>query len=380
MALTLTGWDGFDLYPEALADFPSGAAVRSIGNGTDCIFTAAAARTAGQGIQFLDDGLEGNDNIAATDIGLLYPLDNPQLRSASVIAGASVRLDGATTSSIFSLIQVNGEIPVGLRVTSAGFLEVRAGVNSTNAIVVTASEPLPLGEWAFVEWYINVTPQVGDDDDLDIMSTIIRINGAVVAEMSLSDVGFTDIDFNLTDIAIGVAPSSAFNATQGGQFSLDNFYYGNQSGPTPAGDFLGERAVLTRRADNVDTVGTVGFTQLDTGPVLDALTSFDGASTGFQGNVPGDVLTVTSSDVFGFTVQSIDGVLTVHASAKDGIGAREVSPFVRAGSANFSSSADSLGEGFGVRQSAPFLTNPATSAAWTQADVEALGWGLEITA
>lgn len=385
MALNINGFDGFDLYPQEGADFPSGIQTRFAGDGTtgnarEFRFTAAAARTPGQGIAATGGASLSSDNISGANAGILYALSNPAVRNSSIICGASVLINSNTLHSLFSIVQADGEMQYGLRINNSGYLEVTAPSLGGN-VRATSSRPVPIGEWNFIEWFINTAPESGDNDDVVITRTLVRINGQAVivfAEPNPTSAGSLGGALSpVVDVCIGVTPTSNSNSVFGGDYFMDNFYYGEQTGTTPEQDFLGERAVFVRRADAVEPE-TSGFTQFGVLDVLNTFASFDDDASGFRGTNPGDILVVSSADTFPQDIAGIDAVMVVHSSSKDGVGERSVAPLLHLGGVNFTSSPTSLGSGFSARQSDIFTVNPDTLGPWTQAAVESTKFGIEI--
>lgn len=246
--------------------------------------------------------------------------------------------------------QVTGQIC--LAVDSDGTLRVsRGGTAGTNVVASSAAGVLSMdGAYHFVEFTFNLHASTG--------SATVKVDGvAVITATGLNTKGGTT-----TAIAsFGIGDSQINN--------VDDFYVTD-------GASLGERRIVacrpsadTASADWTPNSGSAHFSRVNE-VLADGDTSYVASSTVGHKDLY-DVDNLPTSPT------TIDGVRIITAARKDDAASRTYRQLLKSSSTTANGADVGVNANYTMAES-QFLTDPATSAAWTTSGVNAMQIGLEL--
>jgi hypothetical protein len=271
--------------------------------------------------------------------------------TATVIAGCAYRL--SSLPGVFVQIldfRDAGTTQCDVRLTSTLQLQVtRAGT-----VLQAVPSGIVVGAYNYIEFRLTVHPTTG--------SWEVRVNGIT----RLQGTG------NTRQTAANQVNQVRLAGT--GSDNYDDFYIVDTSG-TVANDFLGDVYVVALFPDSdvvsgwTPSSGTSRWALIDE-PSMNSDTDYVSTST------VNDVFACGLSDLPASAWQ-VKAIQTVTAVRKDDAGTRIIRPLLRIGSTNYETADVSVGDTYVMRPD-PWTVNPATSAAWTVSDVNALAAGARL--
>lgn len=283
---------------------------------------------------------------------------------ATLIIGAACRADAPNGASglTYMIACSDSAGTIHLTVTSdpSGKLSVRIG-NSTGAILGSESGATfaATGVWHYLELKATLSNTVG--------SAEVRVDGSAIPVISLTNIR-TKNDGTKT-----VFDSVGFGGA--GAISVDDLYVCNAAGSIN-NNFLGDCRVqlLLPTSDGAyqEWTPTPAGTHYTTVKTLPVRTTDYVASA-----------TLNARDTWGYdgvpAGVTVNGVQVTTAAAKDEAGARSIAPLVRSGGVDVAGANQALSlDNQALIQL--WERNPATSATWTAADVNAAEFGVKVTA
>lgn len=339
--MALLFFDGFDHY--VTADFTK----KWTSMTATCAVTAAAGRRGG----------------AAVVTGATSGSLSKTLASAisTGILGAAVKIATAVVNarSILSYTDA-GTVQASLRINVDGTLSVMRGIN-TGTVLATSVLALSAATFYYIEFKCTIHNTTGSYE--------VRVNGVNWVSGSSADTSST-ANNTANGISVGWDGNPNCIAT------IEDVYVCDTSGPR-CNDFLGDV-----RVDLLTTVGDGTYTDFtpDTGTahwsrvadVAPDTSSYVTSSTSGHKDTYqfGDLTAVTGT---------IHGIQVCNAALKDDAGARSIANVVRSGSTDEISATVALSTSqlFNV---SVHETDPNTSAAWTEAGVNAAQFGVKVAA
>lgn len=284
---------------------------------------------------------------------------------ATIIAGAAFKWAGADGSSFACgwLFGSDGgaTTQVEINMTAAGF--VRAFRGDGGALLGTASSAIPQNTWGYLEVKVHLHPTAGTVD--------VHWNGNSI--MSLSGVNTRNAGTATVFDLFRISPLDRNGNIQG----YDDVYLLNGAGASK-NDFLGDCLIETRKpsgngthSDFVNDAGnsTNNYSHVnETTP--DTTTYVQSATLGAKDSYTIAPQTTTGSPVC---------VQVGHYAEKDDAGSRALAPLMVIGGTDYVGATESgLSQGAYTDQLTVIETNPATSADWTNADINAAEWGMTV--
>lgn len=272
--------------------------------------------------------------------------------SSKVIVGFAVTYGGAsTTIPLLSLYSGAGAtVHIQLVQNGDGSLLVRRG--STN--LGSTSVSLPANGWAYVEVSATLSDTVG--------VVTVRVNG-VQAFTFTGDTRNGGTDTTFDTLLLGGMLSYGF----------DDVYICNDTGTTN-NDFLGDVRVQTLVPTGP---GSSAALTPSTGANWSCVDELPYSATDFvSGSTVGNRDTYATADLPA-SVASIKAVQINTIAKKTDAGARSLKTALRSGGTNYAGASTALSATDSV-VSTIRETNPATGAAWTVADVNAMEIGVEV--
>lgn len=247
---------------------------------------------------------------------------------------------------------------------TTGVLEIHRGGYS-GTLLASGTQGLPLSSWFYVEISVTISDTVGE--------VHVRLNGSATDEVSFTG----DTKNGGTNTTIDRILINTGTFVEGNGTKLADLYLLNSTGPAPHNTFLGDVVVRTLSPSANGTysqlTGSDG-NQVDNYLLVDehpySGTDYAGSSTVGQKDtygltdLPGGISTVYAVQVSGFMMKS-DGSLG---------SARYV---LRTGGADYPGTTRALSTS-AIGYYDLFTQNPATSAAWTPAEVSGLEAGMEV--
>lgn len=280
------------------------------------------------------------------------------------IVGMAFRFTAFPASGVGILVWLDGTTTqVSLRVEPSGLLTVyRSGTSGT--LLGTSSTALTVNTYYFLEWYVRIHGTLGEAH--------VHLNGASLLALTNVNTAQSGNAF-ASQLRLGniVVTSNAAMGTQ----DYDDVYVCDGTGSAPHNTFLGDCRVDTllpnaEGATQQWTPSTPGthYTLVD--EAAPNLTDYVSSFTPTQRELFGmqDLSVVTGT---------IYGVQLGLAVQKSDAGGRNITSVIRSGAS------EALGATAGVGTSQLYIlqmqmTDPATSAAWTEAGVNAAQCGAEV--
>lgn len=260
---------------------------------------------------------------------------------------------GAYTQGTLVEFRLGGATQCHLRATTAAGLEL---VRNTTVVASSAAGVLPLQSWFHLEFKATIAAGTGGAAEVRVNgTTMLTISGA-----NLANTGSAGADT--------VRHSGATNYIR-----FDDIYYLDTTGSV-ANDFLGDTRVTTL-VPNADiskqwapSTGTTNYTCIDETTINTA--DYVGDST------------IGHRDVYGLT--DLSGTPVVHAvwasawAAKSDAGTRGIKLGIRSGASEAQTADTALSTSTGCINRLQ-TTDPASSAQWTAATVNAATLTLEVS-
>jgi len=334
--------DGFDQYATS-------AQVWTSTTSGSCV--AAAARTGDRGLR-----LPANVYAHAT---LTLPGSY-----ASVGVAVAVRMGGtspqAGTNSAFALLSIWEGVT---RHVYVGFTaDKRLALYLNNVEKAAGSTVIQDATWYHIELFATIG---------DAGSAELRVNGATDASYA----GDTR-NGGAVGIASAVRLSSPYNATGGGNTDFDDCVIWDTAG-TVNNSFVGDVGCYTLRPT---AAGASAAWVPNAGANYAACDddTYDGDTSYVESSTAGAIDTYAMADLPA-TAGAVLAVMTHLWAEKTDAGTRTVRPVLRVAGANYTGTSRNLGNTYAEYGQVHEL-NPATSAAWTPAAVNASEVGVELVA
>jgi hypothetical protein len=252
-------------------------------------------------------------------------------------------------------------IQVILVINNDGTVSVRR-TGDSGTVLGTSSVTISFGAYNYLEMKATIHPSAGTID--------VHLNGVSIITASGLNTRAT-ANSTANGVFIGLSGNPGTLAT----LAWDDFYVCNTSGSLN-NDFLGDCRIDTLYPSSDGTY--TGFSP-STGSAH--WSTVDDATPNTSDYVSAGV--ANTKDSYGFTdltsTASVYGVQICNAALKDDVGARSVANLVRSGSTDAQSATMALTTSLIIYCSIQ-ETDPATSAAWTQAAVNAAQFGTVVAA
>jgi hypothetical protein len=260
-----------------------------------------------------------------------------------------------------------------LRVNANGSLSVtRNGTALTNG---TSTNLLLTNVWNYIEWYCTISSSISANQ------CNVNVNGTQWLSVSSGQNTKNTANSTANQFCIGTGTNFGMSAGLSGtvcNYDFCDFYACDGTGSAPYNTFLGDCKVECRwpsgpSGTNTNWVANGGST---TGCINDLTPNGD--INYLSSSTTNDVSTFTVPPL-GSTPSTIYGLQVIHASRKTDAGIRQISDIVRSGSTNYVGNTVNLSNGYLMFPNI-YITDPNTSAAWTQSGANAVEIGVkEIT-
>ena len=261
-----------------------------------------------------------------------------------------------TLASIFNVQDTAGARQLSLSMNSAGTFTIRrGGYNGT--VLTTASTSLSISTYNYIEWKFHID---------NAGSTSLRINGVEVATYT----GDTQNTANNNWGPVQLGPNSE---DFGSGFYADDLYVLDSNGSTN-NNFLGPIRIKAIYADgagnSTDFTPSAGsnFQNVDEATVDDDTTYNSETTTG-------DHDTYTFGAV-GLTGTVLGVQVNLHARSA-GVGGELIRPTIRIGSTDYNGTSRAVTTSYSNYRQL-FQVSPATSTAWTIAEIDGAEFGVEL--
>jgi len=276
------------------------------------------------------------------------------------IVGAAVKLGSFPTSTgtIFQFRDSTGNAQASLCLSTTGALALYRGTAS-GTLLATSSGALSVGAWNFIEAKLTIADSGGYFE--------ARVNGEVWVTFT-GDTKSSSSIATANSIRLYGMPSAA-------TVYYDDLYVCDGTGSIQ-NDFLGDV-----RVDTIFPSGTGTSTQFTPTGSANNWENVDDASpdddtTYNASDTTGNIDTFTFADL-SITNATIMGLQTNVLARKDDAGTRLLRAVARVGSINYEGSDMTLSDSY-VGQRQLWAQNPATSANWTEAEINAAEFGYKV--
>lgn len=359
--MTLILGDGFDHYPSALVLSKWDSLTAYNGGGSGAVISTAYGRLGSQGVALygsLNGGLIKNIYTANSGYGFLgVAMYVPSYGAyAHEIFSVYDNTDLFAHTQCTIMLNIDGSITACYRDGGGGYGTVLA--SSAPGRVAAAT-------WNYIEAKIKVHNTSGEVE--------VRVNGVVV--LSATGINTRHQTANNYFTRVGIGGTNGFSATWEYSY-FDDFYYCDDAG-TVNNTYLGDVRLGAIYPNGVgsSTVWTPVGIAANWGAVSEH--SPDDDTTYVWANTVGNDDLYTMDDVAA-TVSGIKGLLINCRIRKDDATARTYAALVKpSGSAASEVATRTVPGGYSNQQDVSEL-NPATSAAWTAAQVNAMEAGIRV--
>ncbi len=280
--------------------------------------------------------------------------------SAKLVVGYAYKHAGsADASTLCAFYGDNGAtLHVGFRLLSTGAIAL---VRGTTVVATSANGIFNMaGVWHYIEFSALLSDTVGTME--------VKVNGvsAVTFSGDTKNAGTATTLDTIAWLYPGTTSAAPF---------YDDIYILNGLGSAPNNDFLGEIKVQTLVPDGAGSstqltpVGSgTNWQNVDELPIVGTDYNYSGTA-GHK-----DLYTLTA---LAAGTASVFGVQANVVARKTDTGARSAKTAIKSGASSVSGAANAMGVANDT-YSTIYETNPATSVAWTVADVAALEAGVEV--
>lgn len=286
-------------------------------------------------------------------------LSKPIAASAQIIIGAAVKVDSIASARIlFAGWGDSGATQhATLQVSTTGQLQAMRG-NST-VVASSAAGLIVAGAANYIEMRGTIADAGGVIE--------VKLNGVQVINFS-GDTKNAGTATNFDMVTLG-------STTTDPNVSYDDLYISNALGSAPQNTFLGEVVVQTLVPNGAGA--STGLTPVGSPNNWENVDEIPYSTADYNAsNVPGTRDTYSMSNLAGST-GTIFGVQNNIIASKTGVGAASLKPVVRSGGTDYYDATLGLGAS-PVLSSVIRETDPATSAAWTATNVNAVEVGAEV--
>lgn len=283
---------------------------------------------------------------------------------ASFVMGCAVSVSSVSASAraLFQLTDA-ATLQCDLRINTDLTLSVtRNGTALTNGTSVSA---LATGAFYYIEWKVTIADSIGAS------SCVVKVNGATWITVATGQ--DTKNTANASANAVILGPSSSVTGT----WTIDDFYICDQSGSAPQNDFLGDCRIdtLLPNADGSNSAWTPS-TGSSHYQLVDEATP--NTSDYVESNTVGQKDTWNFQDLAAVT-GTIFGIQVNTAALKSDAGVRSIANTIKSGATNADGATVALSTSQ-LYQSDIWYQDPATSAAWTEANINSLEAGVKVIA
>lgn len=287
--------------------------------------------------------------------------------SGTLYIGFAFNLQSRGTGSTdMALLRLFGDAGVAehlnLMIPAAGALYWRRGTNQGSGSLGALGLSPALNQWYYLEFKLTISDTVGE--------VVARIDGN--ADLNLTGQDTKNAGTNVSFDQIALSTSVGASQSSAGVL-IDDFYVNSTAGSVNNG-FIGPVRIqtLSPNAAGADTGLTpVGGANYANAADQSAATYNYSATVGARDTYALPDLAVGTSGVL--------AVRNVLAGLNSDAGAGGFKPVVRSGGTNYYDTTVTLGATNKVYSQAVRETDPATSAAWTVAAVNALQVGAEVS-
>lgn len=375
--MTLLYFTGFDEFENTISTFPPSAPFRlasAAPNDGNAAFTSTgAAYGYGKAFKVIDAGGAGLPNngtpLPLFNLGTTYTDGHHFVCGFDYIPSAF--------SGLLGLVNSTGQQIMGVSVTSMGYLILNdaSKANVQGAVLATAADALVANQ----QYYIEIEMASGAAGVGAVGK--VWVNGELYINYAgnLTLPG-TPYDWAWTDIVLGCAVGTGSNGLYEADVCLlDNFYLLTTGGVEPVAR-LGIVRVGTLGPNSEVGGQNVGYTRTGGSDVTDSVgsASNDGDTSYYAGNNLGDTVIFDSTDTLPGSPSTVFAILPEGYSKRTGATSRVLTPVVRDASANYLGAGQSVPALYGAI-GAVWTSRPADGTELTQANVEALQWGVKIT-
>lgn len=279
--------------------------------------------------------------------------------SAQVFTGMAVQ-PGTANDSFFKAVGDSGATThLTVRTNGVAGIEVRLGTELGTVIASSAANVLPPGVWSYLEVWATIADAGG--------RVIVRVNGVTVVDFT-GDTKNGGTATTIDSVILGTTNTTA---------SFDDWYICNSLGAAPYNTFLGDVTVhsLVPNGNGASSalVGSDGnsidnYLLVDEQPI-DPI-DYNGSAV------------IGAKDTYALTdlpanVASVLAVQNSWYALKSDSGAGSARSVVRSGAVDYAGPTVALPTSVGFQQDLRTV-DPATAAAWTVANVNALQAGMEV--
>ena len=350
--MALLWFDGFESYADA-ADFLalSSSVIDSIWQYNFAAFGTNYGRN-GRGVRAADSSSPGEwtlkDNYTTFIFGAAVRQYEAGTPSYSVGTGPIRFYDGSTIQLYFPHVGTE--------------LQVRNGDNTL--LGTTSGAQLSYLTWRYIEIKFTIDGSSG--------SVEIRSNGNTVLNLTSQDTQNT-VNAYINKVHLNGSYS-------GLQMNYDDMYWCDITGDAPHNDFLGDVRIDVLRPDGEGNYKTnfAGSPDVSSNLNVDESPGPDDDTTYNYGSDVADKDTYTLDALPAPSLTTIYGVKSQITVRKTDAGAREVKVLTRAGTTDALGDTVSLSDTY-TTHAKIYEDNPDDSAAWEDADVNAMEVGVEIT-
>jgi hypothetical protein len=339
-------WDSFDEY--VTADL--GLVYDQVFNVGGLGIAAAAGRNGTAGLQF---GCNNANYVTKSIPGT----------PATVGASCGLKTANNASGGIFLSFADAATVQLSFQLNGAGFMEVRRGTAGT--LLATGTKLFLSATFVHFETKVLISPTVG--------TIVTKINGVVDINASALNTR-ASANSQVTHAWLGSVQNAG-----GGTITLDDLVLWDTTGAAPQNDYPGDVRVQSRRV-NADggvlqwtrNAGATDHSRVEEAAQDADTTYLSDATVGDRSTFAMTALTPASGTIL--------GVAFVAVVRKDDAGARSIVTVQRDGGVNRdNATVHPLGNTYTYERDHLFL-NPATGAAYTLAEANALEAGVKVNA
>lgn len=335
--------DGFDYYTTLTQKWTAQSGV------TPSI-SATAARTGGQGLLFSGGGSPiVQKQVVASQEHATFIVGYALMRASANAINTIFYSDSLATTHVTVQITTNGEIKV-FRGTTGG----------TQLGSTTSVGTVPAGSFCYIEVKVTLHDSTG--------VVTVRVNGAQVFTITGADTKNGGTKTVLDGFGLGGSAGNNF---------FDDLVVMNGAGSTN-NDFIGDVKIETRMPS-----GAGNTTQLTPSSAVANWTTVDETpanTTDYNGSATNDQYDTYAMQDLATAAGVVFAVVAYAYAAKSDAGAKGGAIVIRSGGTDYEKTDNALGTGFAYLPPEIMETDPATSAAWTIAGVNAMEPGFKVKA
>lgn len=351
--MTLIMVDSFEFYVNGLIDYPR---VWTARNGFDSGWATSPVRT-------------GTRSLYCNNSGeFMWKQVNPSDEHATFIAGVGFYRNSADDTEVINFVSDSGNTShVSCNVDTNGAIRVTRGGRTGTTLGTSVTGLVPPSTWHYIEFKATLSDTVG--------VAVVRVDNTQVLNLTSQDTKNAGTKTVFDRVYVGQVSS-------GGSVDcfIDDFYFCNGAGSVN-NDLLGECRVRTLYATGNGAVSQ------GVGSDADSVNNYALINDTIPGSGSAtyvDLVNTNDEDTYAFadlpdTSGSVAGVQISTYAQKSDTGSRTLAHVTRIGSTDYPSSNLPIGAGSFAWQATVRETNPATSTAFTRADVNAAEFGVRAT-